>query len=646
VAATDASIGGQLPAAERSTGASTEASTEASTDDAPGVLAGPSLLEIGVSRLAGIGVPAHEVWLPPLADPPSLDLLLPTSPRSAGSGFGRVPLGWVDRPVEQTRGILELDLGGAAGHVAIVGAPQSGKSTALRTLICALALTHGAAELSVYCLDLGGGSLAALADLPQVGVVAGRLQPYLVGRTVSTVEQLLARRETAFAAAGVSSVADWRRTAAARPGGVPDGGPGSGPDGRPGTGPDGGPGPAAVYPDGFGDLILVVDGWGSLRESFEPLEARLTSIAARGLNYGVHLVLTAARWAEIRPALKDLIGSRIELRLGDPLDSDVNSRVAATVPVNRPGRGLTRDGLHLLTAVPRVGGRTTFDDLPAATRRLVELVRGRWPGRSTPGVRVLPTILRADDLPALLDPPAAIVIGVDEELRPVTWDPSGDRHLMVFGEEQSGRSTLLIRLIRQISARYGLDEARFIVLDPDRALMNLAYRDEQLIASAATGRDAAGIIAANAERLAARLPPPGMGAAEVARHAWWGSPADIYLIVDNYERLTGAAPLTALVPLLEHAADIGLHLIVSRQARGAARAAYDPLYATLKDVGTPALLLSGPETEGTVIGRTRLGPQPPGRGVWVPRRGPELVVQTVFDDPAPAAGRPHDRRER
>lgn len=568
-----------------------------------------TVLEIGVSRLAGAGVPAHEVWLPPLQDPPSLDLLLPGSPRRAGAGFGQVPLGWVDRPFEQTRGLLELDLSGAAGHVAIVGAPQSGKSTAVRTLVCALGLTHGPGELSVYCLDLGGGSLAGLAGLPQVGAVAGRLQGDLVRRTVSLVERVLGEREAAFAAAGVSSVAEWRRRAAAAR-------------------------TDQLDPGGFGDLILVVDGWGAFREAFEPLESRLMSVAGRGLNYGVHLVLTATRWPEIRPALKDLIGSRIELRLGDPLDSDVNSRVAATVPVSRPGRGLTRDGLHLLTAVPRVDGRTTADDLPAATGRLTELARGRWPGRA-PGVRVLPATLRPADLPPLLGSADGVVLGLDEDLRPVVWDPTDDQHLLVFGEEQSGRSTVLTRLIRELSATHGLDRARFIVVDPDRRLPQLPFRPEQLIASAATGRDAAGIVTANVPRLAARLPPPGLPAAEVAARAWWGSPADIFLVVDNYERLAGAAPLAPLVPLLDHAADIGLHLIVARQARGAARAMYDTVYATLKDAGSPALLLSGPESEGTVIGRTKLASRPPGRGVWVPRRGAEVVVQTVIE-PAPA----------
>ncbi len=592
--------------------------------------AGLSLLQVAVSRLTGAGVPAREVWLPPLQDPPSLDLLLPTSPRPAGAAFGRVQLGWVDRPFEQARGILELDLSGAAGHVAIVGAPQSGKSTALRSLICSLALTHGPAELSVYCMDLGGGSLAALADLPQVGAVCGRLQPDLVRRTVATVERVLADREAAFAAAGVPSVADWRARRAADHRTVD-------PDGR-----------TTGAADEFGDLLLVIDGWGALREAFEPLEARLQSIAARGLNYGVHLVLTAARWPEIRPALKDLIGSRIELRLGDPLDSDVNSRIAATVPSSRPGRGLTADGLHLLTAVPRVDGQTGARDLPAATARLVEVVRGRWPGRTAPPVRMLPDVVRPADLPVTTGGSggsggSGVVIGLDEDLRPVIWDPVTDRHLMIFGEEQSGRSTLLRRLVLRIAARHGPDQAGFIVFDPDRHLTDLPFHTDQLIGSAVTGREAARIVAANVERLAARLPPPGMPASELAGRAWWVSPADVYLVVDNYERLVGAAPLAPLVPLLEHAGEIGLHVLVSRRARGAARAVYDGVYATLKDVGTPAVLLSGPESEGTVIGHTRMAQYPPGRGVWVPRRGPEVLVQTVLDESS-ASGRERWRR--
>ena len=72
-----------------------------------------------------------------------------------------VPVGVVDRPFEQRRDPFVVDLSGAGGHVAIVGGPQTGKSTLLRSLICALALTHTPAEVQFYCLDFGGGRCAA-----------------------------------------------------------------------------------------------------------------------------------------------------------------------------------------------------------------------------------------------------------------------------------------------------------------------------------------------------------------------------------------------------------------------------------------------------------------------------------------------------
>ena len=53
-----------------------------------------------------------------------------------------MPVGLVDKPFEQRRDLLVVDLSGAGGHVGVAGGPQSGKSTLLRTLITALALTH------------------------------------------------------------------------------------------------------------------------------------------------------------------------------------------------------------------------------------------------------------------------------------------------------------------------------------------------------------------------------------------------------------------------------------------------------------------------------------------------------------------------
>src|SRR5262249_40002489 len=147
----------------------------ASTSPAEAAPGSESLLDILVGRLAGRGAPAHQVWLPPLSASAALDELLgpvATDPERGVCaanpqlrGTLQVPVALVDKPFEQRRDVLWLQLSGAAGHVAIVGGPQSGKSTSLRTLIAALALTHTPAEVQVYCLDFGGGQLAGLREL-------------------------------------------------------------------------------------------------------------------------------------------------------------------------------------------------------------------------------------------------------------------------------------------------------------------------------------------------------------------------------------------------------------------------------------------------------------------------------------------------
>ncbi len=85
---------------------------------------------------------------------------------------------------------------------------------------------------------------------------------------------------------------------------------------------------AAALDDPYGDVFLVVDGWAALRQEFDGLETSITALAAQGLSYGMHVMLAASRWADLRPALKDQIGTRIELRLGDAAESEMDRRRA------------------------------------------------------------------------------------------------------------------------------------------------------------------------------------------------------------------------------------------------------------------------------------------------------------------------------
>ena len=178
-----------------------------------------------MGRLAEVGAAAHQVWL--LPPPAALSLDAVTGPvtaresdrgwRAAAPGRLRVPLGLVDLPAQQRQEPFVVDLGGATGHLAVLGAPQTGKSMLLRTLVTAAALTHAPGEVAFHCVDLGGGALATLAELPHVGTVCGRLDFDRLRRTVHEVADLLDERERLFADRRIDSVETMRSCGARAP---------------------------------------------------------------------------------------------------------------------------------------------------------------------------------------------------------------------------------------------------------------------------------------------------------------------------------------------------------------------------------------------------------------------------------------------
>jgi S-DNA-T family DNA segregation ATPase FtsK/SpoIIIE len=588
-----------------------------------------SLLDVVVRQLAGQGPAAHPIWLPPLDLPPTLDQLLP--PLSITQYYGcsvdspdwhgqlRAVTGIVDRPFDQRRDPLWVDLSAAAGHAGIVGASRSGKSTMLRTVISSLALLHTPREVQFYCLDFGGGSLGALAALPHAGGVATRLDVTRVRRAVAEVQTVLVRREKEFVEQGIESIDAYRRMLAR----------------------------GEIAGDGFGDVFLVVDGWLTLRQEFEDLEQTVTAIAARGLGYGVHLLATTGKWSEFRPAVRDLFGTRLELRLGDPYESEVDRRLAANVPENSPGRGLTREGQHFLTALPRIDDQPDPRSLADGVRKMVETVAAAWQAEPAPQIRMLPDAMPVSALPGIAQTGTKIPIGIDEAtLSPVLLDFDADPHFLVFGDNECGKSNLLRLIAESIADRYTPQQARLVFVDYRRSLLDSAELENQIgyvTSSAAT----APLINETRDALTARMPPPDLTPQQLRTRSWW-SGSELFLIIDDYDLVAGATnPLLPIADLLPQARDIGLHVVLARSAGGASRAMFDPVIQRIKEMGSPGLIMSGSKDEGALIGNVKAQAQPPGRGFLVERRsGNRLIQVALVDDAAmPTRGTHHARTE-
>jgi S-DNA-T family DNA segregation ATPase FtsK/SpoIIIE len=576
-----------------------------------------TMLDVIIDKLRGQGPPAHQVWLPPLSEPPSLDMLLP--PLSVDERRGLCPTGWggngqliavlgvVDRPFEQRRDPMGISLDGAGGNMVVVGGPQSGKSTLIRSMMASLALTHTPAEVQLFCLDFGGGTLRGLDGLPHTAGIAARRDAEAVRRTVAEVTALLDEREARFTNLGVDSIAAYRRQRA---------------QGR-------------ITDDPFGDVFLVVDGWGTLRQEYDELEQVITNVAARGLGFGVHVVVTAARWAEIRTNMRDLLGTKIELRLGDPSESEIDRRAALNVPQNSPGRGLTRDKLHFLSAIPRLDGSQHVDDLSDGVTDLVKRVVDGWKLQPAPRVRLLPRKLALAELLRVVDRSRpGVPIGLNEtHLAPVLLDFLSDPHLLVFGDAECGKTNLFRLIGQSIVDRYSPAEARLVVADYRRGLLG-TFSQEHLLSYAPSGQVLSETLNSVRQAMVNRLPGPNVTPEQLRERSWWHGP-ELFVMIDDYDLVASAGgnPVSALTDLLPQARDVGLHLIVARRAGGAARAMFEPVIQRLRELDVPGLLMSGNREEGALLGNLKPSPQPPGRGHLIRRSDGTQLIQTAWVEP-------------
>ncbi|MFF2652567.1 type VII secretion protein EccCa [Streptomyces sp. NPDC058045] len=574
--------------------------------------AGPTVLSVMTGQLATAAPPVRRIWLPPLPDRVSLDAA--AGPLRAGTdglrpahaeGPMRVPLGVLDDPARQWQQPWLLDLTVAGGHVAVIGGPQSGKTTLLRTLALSLALTHTPHDAAVYGLDLAGGGLSAVSGLPHVGGVAGRADHERAARTVAEVRGMLARREEVFREHGIDSV-DQLRALRAR-GRLPE--------------------------LGATDVVLLIDGFGALRDEFADLDDPVADLLKRGGGYGIHVVAGMLRWNDVRIANQSMFGTRVELRLNDPADSSIDRKLSETLSPELPGRVLTDGKLFAQTALARVDGRTGTSGLGPALEHAARTVRASWHGELAPPVRVLPTRLAAARLPSPAAEPARVPLGVNQDaLAPVLLDLFGaDQHLLILGDNECGKTNLLKLIAARLVERYTDEELVFGVFDPRRGLRGVVpepYRGGYAHNAKLAGALATGIAA----ELDKRLPETADPDAPTAEPAFTGP--RIVILIDDYDILTAAGPqpLAPFLPYLSAAQDVGLHFVLARRTACASRALYEPLLTTLRETGATALVMTGDRTEGQLFPGLYASQQPPGRGTLVRRGRSHVLIQTAVTE--------------
>jgi S-DNA-T family DNA segregation ATPase FtsK/SpoIIIE len=202
------------------------------------------------AAILSTAVAARPPWLPPLPARVTVQQVAELAPPvPEATPATTLAFGLVDLPESQSRGLLTWDLA-TEGHLAIVGAPGSGRTGTLRAL--AAALGRGSLPVHIHMID-GGGGLADLANARHVGTVVPAADTERAGRLLHHLRA---------------------------PGDTADG----------------------VVPDRHRDprVVVLIDGWEQVLDAWYPVEHgrlvdELLRLARGGAGTGVHLAVAGGR---------------------------------------------------------------------------------------------------------------------------------------------------------------------------------------------------------------------------------------------------------------------------------------------------------------------------------------------------------------
>jgi len=392
----------------------------------------------GVDRLPG-------PWLAPLPDHVSLDELL----SGRGGWNGRIwrpgpwmeaTIGMADDPRHQWQGPLRVSLA-KEGHLAIYGAPGTGKTTLLQTLITSLVLAHPPDEVNLYLLDFGGRLLKLFEPLPHVGGVVLADDAERLERLLRFLSRELESRKERFGQAGVATLESYRR---------------------------------ATH-DLIPAIVLAIDNYNSFSSTYPDADDEIARLAREGGNLGLHLVLTASSVSAIKTKVSGNITHCVALQLADRGEYGVTvGRTDGLEPAPLPGRGLVKGSppLEFQGALPvRELGET---QRTAALKTLTQTMDAAWKARRARPIPVLPDVVPLSDLvpptdqwPSMqTEAPLAVPVGVDVEvLDPVMVDLNEGPHFLITGSSQSGKTSFLQTWLLALAEHFPPERLQLFLVD-------------------------------------------------------------------------------------------------------------------------------------------------------------------------------------
>ncbi len=425
----------------------------------------------------------------------------------------RPAIGLVDNPYNSESLPLTIDF--RRGHAIVFGASGWGKTTFIRTVVTSLAAVHSPAELHIYLLDFGGRQLNIFNGvLPHLGAIVTPDEDDRVKRLIRKLDSILEARKKQISAAGADNLYSYNTRF-----------------------------PKLTLPA----ILVAIDNFSELKESFEDLVPMLISIIRESRAYGIHFLISADLPNATGGKLFNLLTERYTLKLSDEMEYSTIVGRGATPIGDIAGRGLTSINrmplaFQVALPVPPLDDDLDMDD-GTNLRNFLELLQEEAQGieaeklphtiESMPDQVLLGKLLAGAEEVVSQQPDLVAPMGIDDfSLSP--WLLNMRRqgpHAFVVGPPNSGKTTFLRTLVLSLASNYPPEDVAIILVDLQQRLLKYGgnYELDQLphVRLALFDEDEVqpfgDALSAGAE---------GLGKSN--------GPKSIFLIVDNYDAFEDA----------------------------------------------------------------------------------------------------------
>lgn len=372
---------------------------------------------LGIEKLQG-------PWLPELPERLALRSLIDGGFDGKGwktlQPWLSVPVGMYDSPATQSQGVQLMDLS-SFGHFGIYGAPGTGKTNLLKTIVLSLGLCYSPEDVNIYILDCGGWSMSVFERMPHVGGVALDQEEEKFLKLQRLITGEFESRKRIFLQNAVSSLEAYRDS--------------------------GGKLPA---------IIIAIDNFVPVLDLYPDMESFFITLAREGATYGIYLIYTANSTIGVRYRVSQNIRGAVAFELTDRGD------YAALV--GRPAGG----------GLPGVQGRAYYKGTPPIEfqaalfaqgssdqertlnlRRLLEEMDAAWQGPRPRPIPVMPERVTAEFLMDSYTRREQLPLGLwPEDVSPAYLDLSDGYTMLVTGPIGCGKSAMLGRLWGMIRSKY------------------------------------------------------------------------------------------------------------------------------------------------------------------------------------------------